>query len=146
MLLEQFDLHRQHFERTKNPVFAWQCIGLCFELNLEFPDWVLTYLKSSTAAVLSVDKKAKKGKKEKNSSAREAERIGRAFGFGRPKGKTGSFEEAYLGFTDEVLCKAVQRQLEAGEKPYRAYEIVAEQHGFASSTVRRAYLRFASPK
>jgi hypothetical protein len=91
-------------------------------------------------------RKIRGGKKNKNISKREAERVGRALGFGRSKGKTGFFEEAYVALTDETLSKAVQSRIAAGEKAYRAYEIVAKEYGFDSSTVRRAFVRFTEPK
>jgi hypothetical protein len=146
-MLEPLDRLRKHFERDKNPAFAWMGIAHCFELNSDFPDWVLTYLKSSTAAVLRADGLDKnKNTSEDKTFEREAERIGKALGFGRSEGETGSFEDAYKALTDEMLHEAVLTQLAAGEKEYRAYDIVAKERGFSKSTVRRAFLRFAPTK
>jgi hypothetical protein len=128
-MIEPLDQLRKHFKRDKNPVFAWVGIGLCFELNLDFPEWILAYLKSSAAALL---------RDNKSTSAREADRMGRALGFGRTKGQTGSHEAAYKALSDEILHKAVRTQLAAGEKNWRAYEIVAKEYGFSDSTVMRA--------
>lgn len=109
------------FNRERNPVFAWSAIGLCRELRLNPPDWVMIYL-SEAARVMS-------NTAEVPSEQTEAEKVGRALGFGRGQGKTSSFERAYIVGSNRVLYKKVVSYIRENRKPpFDPYKQVAILH------------------
>ena len=53
-LLELLDVMKKEFERTANPVHAWEAWRFCRECSLPIPDWVISYLDRSGEAIQAI--------------------------------------------------------------------------------------------
>jgi hypothetical protein len=128
-----------HFARDRNPVHVWEALKFTHRHGIKRPDWVENYLADAADRILKIRDESAGCKPV----GREAERVGKALGFVHGPGETGCFELATNLKRDRVAYATVVRKLEARIKSEFAYEEVATLMNTSSSTVGRAYRRFA---
>jgi hypothetical protein len=141
----------EHFARDGNPVHACQAIDLANSYEIPMPEWLMTYLAAAMTEIMRILDAARAGEP----ILKEAELVGRAFGFGKGPGETGWFQQAALLEDEEQIfwdvVKATNPVIKtSGEKQYfvadekldMAYDIVAAEWGVDRSTVARAAARF----
>lgn len=123
-----------------NPIHALRAIGTADLFGLPTPSWAMDYIVRSAARVVEMMVfEAYEGLP----LDRQAERVGKAFGFGTGgSGRSGTFQKAAWLYGDWEIYLRVTSLCKAGEKKYRAWEIVADERGVDRSTIRRACERY----
>jgi hypothetical protein len=130
------------FGRDGNPVHAWEAIALILPYGIELPDWLLAYLFDAASEIGQIRCEVAEGK----SINREAERVGKALGYGEGQGRGGWFKRATMLERDRFAYFAVTERLESGMKLDFAYDEVKNEVGVSRSTVARAYRRITKLK
>jgi hypothetical protein len=133
-----------YYGRDANPVHALKAFAIACHAGIALPDWLLAYLVESADRFLKVCDEAADGA----TVEREAELVGKAFGFGAggPGRGKGWVRQAALLRRDRAIYFDVAREVDAGTKPYIAYFSVAQDRRISPSTVSRAYLRIKNEK
>lgn len=126
------------FAHDLNPLHVWMAYALADMYSLDMPNWVGVYLRGFANALLEI---LLIDAREGGSVGRQAELIGKLLGFGTGGPGTSVLQSAAGQRRDRKIFNEVSCLMEAGEKKYRAYEIVAHQRGVGSSTVQKAYNR-----
>ena len=106
--------------------------------GIDPPGWVENFLADAADRIMEMRAEVADGKPIK----REAQREGRALGFGKDgPGQGGWFRHATMLQRDRVIYFAVSDKVQAGVKLDFAYDDVARSLNVSRSTVVRAYLR-----
>ena len=132
----------EDFDRENNPVFVWEAISIASRCGLEMPKWVLPYLSEAADAVVTILGEFKRGANLRKKNFREAERAGKAIGFGKAgRGPGSHFEEAADLDRDRSLYFDVLGRLHEAKKETTACVDVAVALDTNQSMVERAYWR-----
>jgi hypothetical protein len=134
------------FSRDGNPVHAWEALAVARRHEIDPPEWVEDFLTDVADRILDIRDEVASGKPIN----REAERVGKALGFGTDgSGQGGWFRHATLLERDRTIYFEMIDWLEKEQArhPHRrpkltaAYREVAMAIGVDASTVQRAYVR-----
>ena len=135
--IDDLEVLRRAYEKTKNPLYVWQAIALDIAPGEEFPYWVRKYLVCSGKDLLQVAFDiVLEGAKIKN----PASEVAKALRFQRG----GKYFSQYANTKSHwlFLGEEVEKLVGEGDKPYIARERVAKRHKLSSSTVRLASLQY----
>lgn len=123
---------RVEFERTRNPLCAWEAIGWAREARVAIPEWVNDYLYTVADHVFDLCKHPRKVR---------AGLLMKALGFGQAgRGRKLDAFDALVPRWSE-LAGALRIRREAGESYAAAREAVALSHGVSESVIDRACTR-----
>ena len=102
------------------------------------PDWVMAYFADAADRVMAIRDEIGEGKR----IGREAERVGKALGFGMSgRGSTSLFARSFKLQRDREIFWSVSAKVEGGTKLDFAYDEVMREMGLGSrAMVVRAYL------
>jgi len=151
----------EEYRRTRNPVYAWEALAVAHRYLIDLPAWVEEYLAEAGDRILAIrdeikadedkvkiDEPVGKVSKDHKSAGKdvrtagEAERVGKALGFGASgPGQTGWFKSASLLERGRYIYFYVCCELKKGTKLYLAYEEVARMFDVSTTTVVNAYQR-----
>jgi hypothetical protein len=135
-----------YYKRDGNPVFVWQAVNAARGYSVEWPDWVYDYLLDAADRIMEIKQEVA----ERQPARREAERVGKALGFGvEGPGQGGRFKQASMLDRDRDIYFRVHEWMEAERKRYPkrepnlsgAYDAVKDQLGLDRSTIQRGYAR-----
>jgi len=125
------------FERTQNPVFAWQGVQLAARYSIDWPSWLQAYLGQAADQIIDLSEQFADDKLTKKDT--EAECVGKALGFGAAgRGKPGQFKLASMLELDRLAYFEVEKRLAKGEKLYLAREAVGKQFKTSPSAIARS--------
>jgi hypothetical protein len=128
------------FARDRNPLHAWEALALAASGDQPVPAWVLHYLTAGAEKLAAIRQEVAAGKPV----GEEAERAGKALGFGTTGAGRGSrFTAKAMLERDREYYFAVVAAVEKGTKLYIAWQEVSRATGAKETMVRRAYERIA---
>jgi hypothetical protein len=134
------------FGRDGNPVHAWEARSVARRYGIDSPDWVEDLIDDTADRIMDIRDEVADGKPIE----REAERVGKALGFGKDgPGQGGWFKHATMLERDRTIYFAMIDWLEEEQarhpdrrpKLTAAYREVAMVIGVDASTIQRAYVR-----
>lgn len=126
------------FGRDGNPVHAWEALTVARRYGIDPPVWVDDFLTDAADRILEIREEVAGGRPVK----REAERVGKALGFGNDgPGQGGWFKHATMLERDRTIYFEVNDKLRTGIKLDFAYDEVAKASSMSRSTIVRAFLR-----
>ena len=126
------------FNRDRNPVHVFEALALALRHEISMPEWVKKYLGDTADLILNIRKEVAAGKPV----FREAERVGKALGFGTEgPGRSGWFKQATMLERDRAIYCGVVDELGLGNQLDHAYDNLSKFQKVSRSTIVRAYLR-----
>ncbi len=126
------------FRREGNPVHPWEALTVARSYGISLPAWVQDFLAAAADRVMGIREEVAKHKAVK----REAERVGKALGFGiGGPGQGGWFKHATILQRDRDIYLKVNEKRAAETKLDFAYDEVAKSLGMTRSMVVRGYQR-----
>jgi DNA invertase Pin-like site-specific DNA recombinase len=141
-------MESQPIRRTQH-VRGWT-LTILLRNGRELPDWIAEFLSVAGRQVVAIahrisdDSLEEVGAREATRSSTEAEKVGKAMGFGsRGPGRGSCFEDARTLRRDRIIRSAIEEKLAAGIKKDFAYDEIASEVGVSRSTVQRAYVNGA---
>jgi hypothetical protein len=125
---------------TGNPLHVWDAIAMAYQLDIEYPPSIKSYLGLAALRIRQEYVAYCSGEK----IGKEARLVGEVLAFRNLAGKQGRgscFEERRDLENDLHIREMYQEVLTVEKKPEMAYEKVGDKLGVSKSAVRRACLR-----